>query len=85
METMNISLPPALKEFVEAQVNTGNFGTVSEYIRQLIREDQERRLREQIDRKLLEALDGGTTPLTAEDWQTLRVEVRRRASQRAKK
>ena len=84
METMNISLPPALKEYVDAQVSTGNFSTVSEYIRQLIREDQKRKEREDIDRKLLEAIDGGATPLTAEDWQQLREEVRRRASKRAK-
>lgn len=85
METMNISLPPALKEYVDLQVNTGNFSTVSEYIRQLIRDDQKRKEREDIDRKLMEAIDGGTTPLTADDWQHLREEVRRRASQRAKK
>ena len=85
METMNISLPPALKEYVDDQVNTGNFSTVSEYIRQLIREDQKRTEREDIDRKLIEAIDGGTTPLTAEDWQQVREEVRRRASQRVKK
>jgi len=82
---MNISLPPALKEYVDDQVNTGNFSTVSEYIRQLIREDQKRTEREDIDRKLIEAIDGGTTPLTAEDWQQVREEVRRRASQRVKK
>jgi antitoxin ParD1/3/4 len=85
MDTMNISLPPALKEYVDAQVNTGNFSTVSEYIRQLICEDQKRKEREDIDRKLMEAVDGGTTPLTAKDWQYLREEIRRRASHRAKK
>ena len=48
-------------------------------------EDQKRQEREDIDRQLLEAIDSGTTPLTAEDWQHLREEVRRRASKRAKK
>jgi antitoxin ParD1/3/4 len=84
METMNISLPPALKEFVDAQVDAGKFGTVSEYVRQLIREDLQRKEREEIDRKLMEAIEGGTTPLTAADWQQLREEVRRRASKRTK-
>ena len=42
MSTMNISLPEALKSFVDAQVSSGGFGTSSEYIRELIRKDQER-------------------------------------------
>jgi antitoxin ParD1/3/4 len=42
MSTMNISLPEALKSFVDAQVNSRGFGTSSEYVRELIRKDQER-------------------------------------------
>jgi antitoxin ParD1/3/4 len=39
---MNISLPDALKQFVDEQVDGGRYGTSSEYIRQLIRRDQDR-------------------------------------------
>ena len=42
MGTMNISLPDALREFVDAQVDDGGYGTSSEYVRELIRRDQER-------------------------------------------
>jgi antitoxin ParD1/3/4 len=42
MSTMNISLPEALKSFVDAQVSNCGFGSSSEYIRELIRKDQER-------------------------------------------
>jgi antitoxin ParD1/3/4 len=42
MSTMNISLPEALKFFVDEQVNSRGFGTSSEYVRELIRKDQER-------------------------------------------
>ncbi|RTQ33041.1 antitoxin ParD1/3/4 [Variovorax sp. YR750] len=42
MSTMNISLPDALKSFVDEQVETRAFGTSSEYVRELIRKDQER-------------------------------------------
>jgi len=46
MSTMNISLPEELKEFVDAQVKRG-YGTSSEYVRELIRKDQDQlRLRE---------------------------------------
>lgn len=44
MTSLNISLPEALKEYVEKQVNSGDWGTPSEYIRELIRQDKERRL-----------------------------------------
>ena len=66
-----------------AQVSAGRFGTVSEYVRQLIRGDLLRKEREEIDRKLMEAIDSGSTPLTSEDWQQVREEVRRRAAQPA--
>lgn len=42
MSTMNISLPEAMKSFVDQQVSQGGYGTSSEYMRELIRKDQER-------------------------------------------
>lgn len=42
MGTMNISLPNALKSFVEEQVSQGLYGTTSEYLRQLIHKDKDR-------------------------------------------
>jgi antitoxin ParD1/3/4 len=42
MTTMNVSLPDALKAFVDDQVATRGYGTSSEYIRDLIRKDQDR-------------------------------------------
>ncbi|WNV05207.1 type II toxin-antitoxin system ParD family antitoxin [Candidatus Methylospira mobilis] len=39
---MNISLPDTLKSFVDEQVNQGCYGTSSEYVRELIRKDQDR-------------------------------------------
>ena len=42
MSTMNISLPDALKSFVDERVNQGGYGTSSEYVRELIRKDQDR-------------------------------------------
>jgi antitoxin ParD1/3/4 len=44
MTSLNISLPETLKEYVEAQVATGDWGTPSEFVRELIRQDKERRL-----------------------------------------
>ena len=42
MSTMNISLPESLKAFVDEQVSCRGFGTSSEYVRELIRKDQDR-------------------------------------------
>jgi len=39
MSSLNISLPEALKEYIEGQVNSGDWSTPSEYIRELIRQD----------------------------------------------
>jgi len=79
METMNIALPPAMKSFVQEQVTDGGYSSASEYIRRLIREDQQRKAREEIDRKLLEALDSGpATAWTPEDLQELKRRVRER-------
>jgi antitoxin ParD1/3/4 len=75
--TVNISLPESLKAWLDEQVAKGGYGTVSEYFRQLLREEQKRRLREEIDAKLLASLDSGpSTPMTAEDWEDLRRKVR---------
>jgi antitoxin ParD1/3/4 len=42
MSTMNISLPEALRDFVDEQVAQRGYGTSSEYVRELIRRDQDR-------------------------------------------
>ena len=44
MSTMNISLPESLKHFIDQQVTNRGYGTSSEYVRELIRRDQDRQL-----------------------------------------
>jgi antitoxin ParD1/3/4 len=83
MDTMNIALPATMKDFVQAQIEGGGYSSVSEYVRRLIRADQERQAREEIDRKLLEALDGGSGKLwTAAELEKLKSRVRQRHSKR---
>lgn len=60
MSTMNISLPENLKAYVDQQVDTRGYGTSSEYVRELIRRDQD----VQKLRNLL--LDGAASPQGAE-------------------
>jgi antitoxin ParD1/3/4 len=42
MATMNVSLPDPMKDWVEAQSKTGRYSNASDYVRDLIRKDQER-------------------------------------------
>jgi len=57
MTSLNISLPEALKNYVEGQVASGDWGTPSEYVRELIRQDKERRLGN-LEQDLLAAAKG---------------------------
>jgi len=41
-QTLSITLPGQLKEFVDIQIGSGRYSSVSEYVRALIREDQKR-------------------------------------------
>lgn len=42
MATMNISLPDKLKKWVESKATGGDYANASDYVRDLIRRDQER-------------------------------------------
>ena len=43
MATMNVSLPEPMKAWVERQTAEGQYGNASDYVRDLIRKDQERK------------------------------------------
>jgi antitoxin ParD1/3/4 len=67
MATMNISLPDAMKEWVEAQVQTGRYANSSDYMRDLVRRDLERaEAREKLQHMVDEALASGITEMTRE-------------------
>jgi antitoxin ParD1/3/4 len=59
MTTMNVSLPDELKAFVDAQTSQGGYGSTSEFVRELIRREQDR----QHLRALL--LEGASSPVGA--------------------
>jgi antitoxin ParD1/3/4 len=79
MQTMNISLPDPMKEYVEEQVTARDYSSASEYMRELVRADQKRSAREQLERTLLESLlEGEAQEATPEFWSTLRAELSKR-------
>ncbi|PAU63381.1 addiction module antitoxin [Pseudomonas sp. PIC25] len=73
MSTMNISLPEALKSFVDEQVGQRGYNTSSEYIRELIRKDQDRQhLRGLL---LTGAESASTAPVDGSYFESLRAKV----------
>jgi antitoxin ParD1/3/4 len=82
MSTMNISLPDTLKAFADEQVAERGYGTSSEYVRELIRKDQER---QHLRDLLLEgAASPPAAPADANYFQALRAKVRRQVKPRAR-
>jgi antitoxin ParD1/3/4 len=75
MTTMNISLPEEMKAFVEAQMARDGFASASEYLRTLIREDQKRLARRELEAKLLEGLQGPSVVMTPDDWDSIEREA----------
>ena len=77
MSTMNISLPETLKNFVDEQVSQRGYGTSSEYVRELIRKDQDRlHLRGLL---LARATSSPAAPADARYFEGLRNRVRQGA------
>jgi antitoxin ParD1/3/4 len=73
MQTMNISLPDQLKEFVDEQVGSGRYSSVSEYVRDLIRDDEKRKAQEKVEALLVEGIQSGKpTGMTRQDWEDVR-------------
>ena len=74
MSTMNISLPESLKSFVDDQVSQRGYGTSSEYVRELIRRDQDR---QQLRGLLLAgAASAPTKPVDRAYFDALRAKVK---------
>ncbi len=62
MSTMNISMPETLRSFVDTQVSEGDYTSSSEYVRELLRKEQDRvRLREML-------LEGAASPQSENVW-----------------
>jgi len=80
METLNVSMPGAMKKYVQERVASGGYGNTSEYVRDLIRAEQKQRAKAELEALIMEGLNSGpSTEMTAEDWERLRERVRQRA------
>ena len=74
--TMTISLPEDLKQFVKKRSRTAHYGTPSDYIRGLIRDDLQRLEQERLEQELLKGLTSGKgIPMTPEAFKRLKAEA----------
>lgn len=82
--SMNVSLPTSLRAYVEERVPESGYTSASEYVRELIRTNRERRAsREALEELLLEGLTSGpAAEWTQADWASIRSKVARRLETR---
>jgi antitoxin ParD1/3/4 len=82
MTTMNISLPDVMKEFIDTQVQERGYSTSSEYVRDLIRNDQVRQAEQRLASLILEGLESGPAiPVNEAYWNSKRDTLKQRHSQ----
>jgi antitoxin ParD1/3/4 len=74
MATMNVSLPDPMKTWVEAQIKTGHYSNASDYVRDLIRRDQDYQTkRETLIKALIAGENSGDAASTLEDiWRDVK-------------
>ena len=71
MASMNISLPEPMKDWVETQTSSGRYDNASEYVRDLIRHDQDRASKISAMQKLVdEAFESGVSDKSLDDIWT---------------
>lgn len=71
MTTMNVSLPEAMKAWVEAQARGGRYSNASDYIRDLVRRDQERAQKlMELQSLISQGLDSGVSDKSMKDILT---------------
>jgi antitoxin ParD1/3/4 len=76
MQTMNISLPDQMKDCVDQQVGSGQYSSVSEYVRDLIRNDEQRKAQAKLEALLMEGMQSGDpTEMTRRDGEDVRREA----------
>lgn len=76
MDSITVSLAPALEAFVDVQVADGGFDSASDYIAGLIRADEQRKARERLETLLLDGLASPESPWTNGDMDQIRASGR---------
>jgi antitoxin ParD1/3/4 len=71
MATMTVSLPDPMKDWIEAQIRHGDYASVSDYVRDLVRRDRDRREQEltmdELRQKLAASKESGISTRTVDE------------------
>ena len=79
MATMNVSLPDPMKDWVEQQTKGGRYSNASDYVRDLIRRDQDKASKiAAMQRLVSEGLESGV--VAAETMDDILDEARKRTA-----
>ena len=82
MTTLNISLPDSMRTFIEQKVAQGGYSTASEYVRQLVRDDQKRAAQERLETLLMEGLESGPPiEITKDYWANKKAALLKRVEE----
>lgn len=81
MATMNVSLPDALREWVDTQVKSGRYATASDYVRELVRDHQDYRLKLARLNALLE--EGERSGVSDRSFEDILTDIRAKHAPRA--
>lgn len=81
--TMSVSLPKELKNYIKQRTKQDHYGTPSDYIRGLIREDLKQYEQERLEAMLLQGLASGQgIPMDDAEWKKLHTEVQKQLKKR---
>ena len=76
METISLELSGNLKRFADRRAEQGGFGSLGEYVRELIRLDQRQSAQSLLEKELIKGVESGVLQeMTSDEWDELRNEV----------
>lgn len=83
MARLTISMPDAMSEFINSEIATGKYDNVSEYLRDLVRHEQERKENayRELGEMLIAARESGISNASMQDIQNRVKEKLRREGQ----
>jgi antitoxin ParD1/3/4 len=83
MNSLQIDIPATFVDFLNQRVSEQGYASPSQYVQALIEADQNRVARQELEAEMIKGLESGEpVPMTDDDWQAIRNEVRSRYESR---
>ncbi len=74
-QSLHISLPAKMRQYVQQQSKQQNYSAVSDFIQFIIREDMKKREQVKLEKMLLEGLASGSIPYNKKTWAKTRKRI----------